>query len=91
MHPQPVVETPRLRPVSEESLDGVKPFTGFGETVRGVLGFGLTRVMNLEPLTLCPARYAPLERSVTMESGERERVYGTNRRPEGTILASGFG
>ena len=38
-----------MRAVSEGSLDGVVAFYGFEEIVRGVLEFGLARVMNLEP------------------------------------------
>src|SRR5215218_9409942 len=48
MQLQPVVEAPRMRPVSEGSLHGVVAVYGFEEIVRGVLGFGLARVMDLE-------------------------------------------
>src|SRR5215217_5782167 len=48
MQLQPVVEAPRTCPVSEGSLHGVVAVYGFEEIVRGVLGFGLARVMDLE-------------------------------------------
>ena len=37
-----------MRPVSEGSLHGVVAVYGLEEIVRGVLGFGLARVMDLE-------------------------------------------
>ena len=37
-----------MRPVSEGSLHGVVAVCGLEEIVRGVLGFGLARVMDLE-------------------------------------------
>src|SRR5215216_6369178 len=49
MHLQPAVEAPRMRTVSEGSLYGVVAIYVLEEIVRGVLGFGLARVMNLEP------------------------------------------
>src|SRR5215212_6692102 len=49
MHLQPAVEAPRMRPVSEGSLYGVVAIYVLEEIVRGVIGFGLARVMNLEP------------------------------------------
>jgi hypothetical protein len=52
VHLQPIVETPRMRPVVKGSLDGVVAFYWFEEIVRGVLGFGLARVMDLETLYL---------------------------------------
>ncbi len=48
VHPQPVVKAPRMRPVAKGSLDGIVTFYWFEEIVRGVLGFGLARVMDLE-------------------------------------------
>jgi hypothetical protein len=38
-----------MRPVSEGSLYGVVAIYVLEEIVRGVLGFGFTRVVNLEP------------------------------------------
>ena len=48
MYLQPVVETPRMRPLSKGSLDPVVALDRFEEIIRRVLGFGFTRVVNLE-------------------------------------------
>jgi hypothetical protein len=41
-----------MRPVSKRSLHGVVAVYGLEEIVRGVLGFGFTRVENLETTLL---------------------------------------
>jgi hypothetical protein len=48
MQLQPVVEAPRMRPLSEGALHSVVAVYGLEEIVRSVLGFGFTRVVNLE-------------------------------------------
>jgi hypothetical protein len=48
MYLMPVVETPRMRLVSKRSFDEVVALYRFEGIVRRLLGFGFTRVVNLE-------------------------------------------